>query len=172
MKLSKRSMLIGGSSAAACALIVGATSVSAASSRKPASLASEIASAFHLNQSDVQKVLDQHRDEVQTYRQEQDKTRLDQAVKDGKITSAQETQILDEQKVIQSDMAAIKDKTGSDRKAAREAERSKIEQWAKANNIPLRYLAPFGIGRHGMGPGIMHPDNDNGGVAPSPAPQG
>lgn len=173
MKLNRRVLIGTGSAAAVCALIVGATSVSAASAGKPASLASEIASAFHLNQSDVQKVLDQHQDEVQTYRQEQDKTRLDQAVKDGKITSAQEAQILDEQKVIQSDMAAIKGKTGSDRRTAMEAERTKIEQWAKANSIPLRYLAPFGIGRHGLGHGLMHPDNDgDAGVSPSPAPQG
>ena len=176
MKLNKKVLIGTGSAAAACALVVGVTGVSAASAGKPASLASEIASAFHLNQGDVQKVIDQHRGEMQTYRQEQDKTRLDQAVTDGKITSDQETKILDEQKVIQSDMASIKDKTGTDRKTAMDAERTKIQQWAKDNHIPLHYLAPFGIGRHGMGPGMMHHDNDgdadNGGVSPSPVPQG
>ena len=159
MKLTKRQLMIGSGSAAACALIVGATSVSAATGIKPASLASEIASTFHLNQSDVQKVLDQHKDEVQTYRQGQDKTRLDQAVKDGRITADQEARILDEQKQVQTDMQTIKDKTGTDRRAAMEQERQKIEAWAKSNNIPLKYLAPFG-GHRGMGYGMNGSSGD------------
>ena len=175
MKLNRKVLIGTGSAAAVCALVVGAGAVSASSTGKPAGLAGEIAGAFHLNQNDVQKVLDHHKDEVQAYRQEQDKTRLDQAVKDGKITADQETKILDEQKQIQADMQAIKDKTGTDRRTAMQQERQKIADWAKANNIPLRYLAPFGIGRHGMGMGhgMMHMDNDadDGGTSPSPAPQ-
>lgn len=174
MKLNRK-VLIGTSSAmAVCALVVGVSSASAASTGKPASLASEIASAFHLNQTDVQKVIDQHQDENQAFRQEQMKTRLDQAVKDGKLTQDQENKILDKQKVIRSDMNSIKSKTGTDRKAAMEAERTKIQQWAKDNNIPLQYLMPMG-GHHGMGRGMMHGlDNDADDAAtsssPSPSP--
>jgi hypothetical protein len=168
LKLNRKVLIGTGSAAAVCALVVGVTGVSAASTGKPAGLASEIASAFHLNQSDVQKILDQHKDEMQTYRQGQGKSRLDQAVKDGKITADQETKILDEQKQIQADMQANRDKTGTDRKAAIEAERTKIEQWAKDNNIPLKYLAPFG-GHRGFGPG-MHGRDDGTTVSPSPSP--
>lgn len=167
MKLTKKQLMIGGSSAAVCALIVGATSVSAASAGKPASLAGEIASAFHINQNDVQKVIDQHRDEVQNYREVNFQNRLDQAVKNGKITSSQETLIEQEQKQIQSDLTAIKDKTGTDRRTAMEQEWQKIRDWAKSNSIPLKYLAPFG-GHHGMGMGF-HMMNGSGGTPTSPS---
>lgn len=166
MKLSKRALMMGGGSAAVCALIAGATSVSAAGTGKPASLASEISSAFHLNQSDVQKVIDQHKGEVQSYRQEKNQDRLDQAVKDGKITSAQETLILNEDKQIQSDLQGIQGQTGSDRRTAMQQERAKVQQWAKDNNIPLRYVMPM---HRGFTP-LAHPSAD-GGVSPSPAPQ-
>ena len=148
-------------SAVSC--IIGAASVvgiaSAATGVKPASLASEIAAKFHLNQSDVQSVIDQHKTEMQNYRQENYQARLDADVKAGKITSAQEQLILQEHQQILSFLQSLKGKSAADRKTALQTERTQVEQWEKTNNIPDGYLGfP---GHHGFGHGPLEPHDDN-----------
>ncbi len=134
--------------------LIGVSTVSAANS--PGTLANKIASTFHLNASDVQKVIDQNHSDREAQHQQDMKARLDQAVKDGKITGAQETLIIDKQKELQSQRESLKDKTPEERRTAMQQTRTELEAWAKQNNIPLQYLAPFGRGMgHHMG---MAPD--------------
>ena len=56
-------------------------------------LVEKIANKFNLNKSDVQKVFDDNRSENENRRETKEKSRLDQAVKDGKITKDQEDKI-------------------------------------------------------------------------------
>jgi CRISPR/Cas system-associated endoribonuclease Cas2 len=64
--------------------------------------------------------------------------RLQEAVTDGKLTSAQEASILSEHKQLESEMKAATTKAA--RKTARQTVRSQAEAWAKANGVSGRWL--------------------------------
>lgn len=122
------------------------------------SLASKIATKFNLNKDEVKKVIDEDRTVRQAERQKNMLTRaeerLTQAVKDGKLTEAQKTKILDYLKTQQSFMDSLKDKTEDERKTAMDQHRTEVQQWAKDNGIDEKYVMMGGPGggRHGMGP--------------------
>jgi len=123
-------------------------------------LVSAIAQKFNLNPTDVQQVIDQQRtameQQMQAKHAEEQKTVLDQAVKDGKITQAQEDLILAKQAEMKTFMESLKNKTHAERKTAFEANKMALTQWAKDNNIPEQYLmhrGPGGRGGEQGGPG-------------------
>ena len=152
-------------------LLVGATIVSlgassvlgmglahaATTSNNQDGLVDTIASKFNLNKSDVQKVFDENRTAHQAEREQKMKERLDQAVKDGKLTQAQEDALIAKHKELeatrQANHDAMKDKTKAERKATMDAERTAYKQWLSDNGIP----ADYGMmgGRGGMH-GEMH----------------
>ncbi|MFA6160618.1 MAG: hypothetical protein WCT54_03010 [Patescibacteria group bacterium] len=122
-------------------------------------LVSAIATKFNLNSTEVQQVFDdQHalnQQQMQGQRQDQMKTRLDQAVTSGQLTQAQEDLIIAKHKEVQDFMASLKDKTPDERQAAIKTETDALKQWATDNNIPQQYFA-FGLGRgEMMGMGTM-----------------
>lgn len=118
-------------------------------------LIQRIADAFHLNKDDVQKVFDQfHTDRVAAHDQKYT-DRLDQAVKDGKLTSAQEQLILDKRKELQNKVQDYKTMTQEQRKTAKQQERQDLKTWAHQNNIDLKYLLP-GFGMMGRGHWMMN----------------
>jgi hypothetical protein len=125
------------------------------------SIASEIASKFNLNQSDVQAVFTEHREEMQAKMESNYETYLGNLVKSGKITEEQEQLILNEHKQLtsqmQSNMKNGKNLTPAERKAQMQATMKQVQDWAKQNNIKIEYLRPFGMkmGRFGMG---KHPN--------------
>jgi uncharacterized membrane protein YwzB len=134
---------------------IGAGAIQAAGPKgigfKPmTNLVNAIATKFNLNPTDVQKVIDDQRTQMEVERHTQQaadqKTRLDQAVKDGKITQAQEDLIIAKQTEIQTFMDSLKDKTEADRQAAIKTEMDAVQAWAKTNNIPDGMLM---IGRGG-----------------------
>lgn len=116
-------------------------------------LVSAIAQKFNLNPTDVQQVIEQQHtamaQQMQTKHAEAQKTVLDQAVKNGKITQAQENLILAKQAEMKTFMEGLKDKTPAERKTALEANKAALTQWAKNNNIPEQYLMNRGPGGHG-----------------------
>lgn len=127
------------------------------------SLVQEIASKFNLNQSDVQAVFTQHREEMQAKMGSNYETYLANLVKSGKISEEQEQLILNEHKQLmsqmQSNMKNFKSMTPAERKAQTQAEMQSVQNWAKQNNISLRYLRPFGSGMRGFGRfGEHHPN--------------
>jgi len=119
-------------------------------------LVDKIATKFNLKTEDVQKVFDEERAAHQTEKATQFKTKLDQAVKDGKLTQAQEDKLIAKQKELQAahdaNKDSMKDKTEAERKAAMEAERTAFKQWLTDNGIPAEYGMPMHGGHHG-GPG-------------------
>lgn len=153
----KLPLAIGGAAA-----VLGASSVivfaDTTNSNGQDGLAAKIASAFHLNQADVQKVIDQDRQANQAQREQKYGDRLTQAVTDGKLTSAQKDLILAKHKEMVSFMDSLKDKTPEERYSAMQTERQQLQDWAKQNNIDLKWVMPkhkgFGMGHMGQ------PDDD------------
>jgi hypothetical protein len=147
-----------------------------------ANLVQKIADKFGLNKSDVQAVFDQDRTERQADMQKNREAKqaemeakftaqLDQDLKDGKITQAQKDLIIAKRKELetarQTEMQSLQGKTGDELKAAMDAkktqmqtQRTELENWAKQNNIDMKYfMGGFwgkGPGFGGMGFGRMH----------------
>lgn len=151
MKLNQK--LVAGGTAAVIAIVgvsgaaIAATSTSTTTSPQD-SIIQKIADKFHLNKSDVQSVFDQNHQEMQAKHQQMLKDRLDQAVKDGKLTQAQETKLLAELKTLHDE---TKSDNRADRRANRQAMHDELEQWAKDNGIDLGQVMPrpgHGMGMH------------------------
>ncbi|OGH07543.1 MAG: hypothetical protein A2171_01475 [Candidatus Levybacteria bacterium RBG_13_35_9] len=112
----------------------------------------KLADKFGLNKDEVQKVFDEARDEHQAQMQTRFEERLAQAVKDGKITEAQKTLILNKHKEMQEEreknMESWKNLTPDERKSQMETKRTKMQTWAKENGIDMQYF----LGSGGFGP--------------------
>lgn len=153
----KKSLVIAGTVASiGLASITGLGLASAQSSTTGGStLVDKIAAKFNLNKADVQKVFDEDHAAHEAEMQQKQADRLAQAVKDGKLTQDQADKITAKLQELQTqreaNRTAMEGKTNAERKAAMDAERTALEQWAKDNNIPLEYLRGLGgPGGHGM----------------------
>lgn len=107
-------------------------------------LAQAIASKFGLSESDVQSEIDSYmqtqRQNMQGKMQDMVKTKLDSLVSSGKITSDQETAIINE-------LAALKLKymTGTPDKANFQNMQTDWTNWLKSQNIDQSVLGKFGM---------------------------
>jgi UDP-N-acetyl-D-mannosaminuronate dehydrogenase len=120
--------------------IIGASgaTVVAASTSQP-TLAQDIATKFHLDQSQVQSVIDQHKATNQQNRETQYEDRLTQAVKDGKLTDTQKQAVLAEHNKL---VAEIKAAGQGNRKQTMQSVRQEAKDWAAQNNIDAKWLVP------------------------------
>lgn len=147
MKLNQK--LVAGSAAAIIATLgLGGAAMAANNtdnSNPRDTLVQKIADKFHLNKTDVQAVFDQNRQDMEAKHKEMLKAKLDQAVKDGKLTQDQETKLLAELKTLHDEKQADNQ---ADRHANRKEMHDKLEQWAKDNGIDLSQVMP------GPGPGM------------------
>ena len=114
-----------------------------------------LADTFHLDQTQVKSAIttyhSQHKADMQQIRDDHMKTRLDQLVKDGKITQEQENAILAELNTLKSKYSpeSMKDLSKDDRKTKFQQMQTEVQTWAKDHNIDPRYLMPeFGMGMH------------------------
>ncbi len=130
------------SAALAGTLIVGGVAFAQTTNSQPGGLAQAIASKFNLNKDDVQKVIDQqHQDKL--------KQHLDELVKEGKITSDQETKILAKLEEMKPKMETARQISDpAERKKALDALRTEMKQWEKDNNIPAGIIGPRGRMMH------------------------
>ena len=152
-------------SAVAGALSLGVGAIAAATpaatrTDRMNSIVNAIAQKFNLNPTDVQQVFDAEHQKMQAQRQADLKTRLDQAVKDGKITQAQEDLIVAKHQEMKTFMDSMKDKTPAERETAMKSQRDALKKWATDNNIPPQFLMPFGD--HGRGRGFGPMDGGKG----------
>ncbi len=122
------------------------------------SIISKIATKFNLNKDDVKAVFDEEKTAREAEHQQKIEDRLAQAVKDGKITEEQKTKILVKLEELQKSREDLKDKTPEQRREAMKELRDTLRQWAKDNDVPLRYLM-FMHGHHG-GPIGDLPDDE------------
>jgi hypothetical protein len=141
---NKRLFITTGIVTLASAVGVGATALADSStasnaSGEPSGLVQKISDTFHLNKSDVQKVFDDWRTQHQQERRQQLAARLDQAVKDGKITEDQKNKILAKLDELHNQ---LKDNTSSDRRLNHHQLFEELQQWAKDNGINLGQLLP------------------------------
>jgi molecular chaperone DnaK (HSP70) len=128
---------------------IGVTKVSAANTTYPP-IVQKIAEKFGLNKDDVMSVFeevhaDRHANMMTIF-----ETKLDQAVKDGKITEDQKQKILDKQEEIQAKMDEWKNLNPDERKAKMKAYRDELQKWAQDNGIKF----PFWGLRRGFGRGF------------------
>lgn len=125
--------------------LLGINSASANDASNPqTTLVQKIADKFGLNKDEVQKVFNEARDEHQTQMQAKFEEKLTQLVKDGKITDAQKTLILNKHKEIEQNReqnrTAWQNLTPDERKAQMGTKRTEMENWAKENGISMEYL--------------------------------
>lgn len=118
------------------------------------SLVTKIAEKFGLKTADVQAVFDEQRQAHMAQKEANYESRLSTLVSEGKITAEQKTLILNKHKELeaarQTNMQNMQSMTGDQRKAAMQKTRTDLEEWAKSNNIDMRYLMPE-RGMHGHG---------------------
>jgi len=140
-------------------LLVGATSTHAGwfGGDSETNLIDRIVSKFKLNKTDVQKVFTDYRGERQVEMLTKMEDKLTTLVKDGKLTEAQKKLILAKHKELQAkkqaDIAKWQSMTVEERRAAMDAQRTELQNWAKQNNIDISYVMGFGNGP-GMGRGM------------------
>lgn len=167
MTITKKPILIAGvlASVGAAGLgshaLVSAATTSTTSSGNT-SLVDKIAQRFNLKSADVQAVFDEDRATHEADRQARVEKDLTQAVTDGKITSEQKDKIIAKQKELQTqretDRTSMDSKTRAERKAAMDAKKTELDQWAKDNGIPTEFLR-YVMGDHGgHGHGMGGPD--------------
>lgn len=121
------------------------------------SIVLRLAEKFNLNKDDVQKVFDEHRQENQKYMQQQLNNRLDQAVKDGKITQAQKDAILkkhSEMVNVKFEKTNFKELNREERQKIGQEKRAEMEAWANEIGLDLSTLHEL-LGQPGMSKGKM-----------------
>lgn len=159
-KLKKR--YVAATMALALVLAAGIASVSQAAAvpnngttqKNPMStLVNAIATKFNLNTTDVQKVFDEQRTQMEAERQVKEAERLAQAVTDGKLTQSQADRITTKMKELQATRESLKDASETERQTAMKTQMDSLKQWMTDNNIPAGYLPMGGPGHHGPGMG-------------------
>lgn len=108
------------------------------------SIIQKLVEKFGLKESDVKAVFDQDRQERQAQMQAKFEEKLNQAVKDGKLTEDQKQLILAKHKELQARRATKPENwqnmTREQRQEFNQAQRKELEDWAKQNNIDLQYF--------------------------------
>ncbi len=130
--------------------LLGANMASANASGE--TLAARIATKFNLNQTEVQKVVDELHTEEAANRATERSAELQAKVDAGTITAAQKTLIENKLKEIEAEREENRDQTltETEHHAKMEASRTALEQWAKDNGIDMSLLH---LGGHGEGRG-------------------
>lgn len=116
-----------------------------------------IAQKLGLEKTQVQNVVNeyktQQKSKMMQNRQDREKKRLDDLVSQGKITSEQETAIINELKSLKDKYKVGQNtqETLEQRKADMESFQKDLKTWADSQKIDIKLIEPFGgIGR-GMG---------------------
>lgn len=156
-----------GLASAATLGIMGAQAQTANENSPKHDLVKKIAEKFNLKESDVQTVFDENKTEKIAVMKQAAADKLDQAVKDGKLTETQKQAIAAKLEELHKQHEANHEKlhamTPEERKSAielKKAEKPDLEQWAKDNGIDIQILkgiigGPFGHGMMGGKHGKM-----------------
>lgn len=146
--------------------ILGLSIITISASAHPGAekLADKIATKFSLDKGKVEEVLKEHREDRRAEMEERYTKRLEQAVKDGKITAEQKDKLVAKHQELIKRMKArgeeLRAMSEDERIEARESMRNQMQQlrdeikaWEKENNIPAGYLGLHRPGRpmHGLG---------------------
>jgi hypothetical protein len=113
-------------------------SVGAITNTSNMSLSAVLAQKYNLSQSSVRSTIQQYN--KTHHKSSLYEKRLMNAVKKGKITLAQEKNILIEHKQLIQSIKTAKTDTVAQKKALVKSDRSKAKSWAKTNNVPFGLL--------------------------------
>lgn len=159
MALKKTLMIVGAAASvglAGAAAGVNAVSAEAGEHSGPlglGGLVDKIAGRFDLDESEVQAVFDEHREEMHASHQARLEERLDEAVEAGELTEDQKNRILAKLEEIkqqhETSREDFKDMTREERHEAMKQKRDDLKKWAEENNIPEEYFRLPGRGHHG-----------------------
>lgn len=129
MNVTKKAILVAAAGVASTG-VVTATAMAATNtgSNTYPPIVQKLADKFHLNPADVQDVFKQNHQDKKGDRQAHLKSVLDQAVKDKKLTQAQEDKLIAKLKSLRTE---LKSENHQDRKSLHD----QLEQWAKDNGI-------------------------------------
>ncbi len=133
--MKKLSMIVSAVASVGLITVLGTTLVSAHSRTSNTNLVNKIAQRFNLKTADVQAVFDQNHKERQAVHKKDQKTHLDQAVKDGKLTQDQENKLFSKQAELMAFRDGLKDKSEDEKHTAIKAKLDETRQWLKDNNI-------------------------------------
>lgn len=150
----KKSLLVPALALTMAGTVLFATQTFAQDTKDPqTSLVQKIAEKFNLNKDDVQKVFDEDRTNRASERNQKFESRLDQAVKDGKITEEQKKLILDKMSSMKATRTAeiekLKSMTPEQRREAMKTHKNDLKTWAEENGIDLKsIMGELGPGMH------------------------
>lgn len=139
MRITKPMAISGAIVAAGLSGLVGAHVVSAANdtSNGQQNLVDKIASTFNLNKSDVQKLFDEDRQQHEADRQQKFEDRVNQAVKDGKLSQELADQLIAKQKELATYRDSLRDKTPEEERQLMKTKMDELRTWMKDNNISM-----------------------------------
>jgi hypothetical protein len=141
----QKKLIAGGAIAMVALALIGTGTIYAQSTTTAGeSIVDRIAARFNLNKDDVQKVFDEQRDEKKAQRQQALEDKLNQLVKEGKLTEDQKTKLL----------AKLNE---------RKDNWQDFENWLKENNIDMNALGlnfGKGMGAMGMHKGGFHHEQE------------
>jgi hypothetical protein len=146
--LRKHKLLIAAGTATVLSGLTLSGMAAAQSGRRESSLVDALTNRFHLNRTEVQQVFDQQQSQWQQEREQRYQAMLQQAVTDGTLTTAQKDLLTSKHQELEQFRQTLKDKSPADRRTALQQEHQQLQDWATQNNIPARFLMPFG-GHHG-----------------------
>jgi hypothetical protein len=136
--------------------LIGVSTTHAQGGKSPFSgLAQAIATSLGVDQSKVQSAItaymQQQKGNGQQNMAQIQKKRLDQLVSQGKITTVQETAILNELATLknQNNPSSFQNMTQAQRQQAMQDQKNAITSWASSHGINPAYVMPFGGGRRG-----------------------
>lgn len=137
----------------ALALMAGAYGISttyAQDNDGRTTLIQKLASKFGVEESEVESVFDEHRQEMHTEHQAKFSEKLDEAVEAEKITAEQKQAILDKHEEMRSEKEGLKDLEPEERQTKMKELKGEMRDWAEENDIDMRDIAPKdGKGKRG-----------------------
>lgn len=133
-------------------------------------LVNKIADKFNLDKNEVEKVVEEDRAERKAEKEQRVADKLQELVKDGKLSEEQKDMLLAKRAELQAARESIKedlkDKTDEERHQYMKEQREKLMQWAEDNDISTKYLHfVMGYGRH-ISPSVRDAMRDNFEVKP------
>lgn len=136
----------------------------AQSNNRQDSLVDKISSRFNLNKDDVKKVFEEKHEQREAEHEKKFAEKLDQLVKDGKITAEQKSKIEAKFKEIHEQREKSRSENQNlshqERHEKMETQREELEQWAKDNGINLDLIKPDKSGDKGHRRGHGGPRGD------------
>ena len=105
-----------------------------------------LAEKFNLNESDVQAVFDEEREDHHAQMQASWSERLDDLVSEGKITSDQKQAISDKHEEMHNQMLELQSLEPEERHEKMQVLHEEFKTWAEEQGIDLPLLGPFGHG--------------------------